>query len=237
MPSRRKESEPAAAYDIWAESYDHQPDNLMLALDEALCTDLLRPVTVTGKVIADIGCGTGRHWKKIFDREPARLMGYDVSAGMLAILRQKYPASETYLLTGSALPELPDASCDLILSTLTVAHIPDLEAVLREWYRVLRPGGDMIITDYHPEALAKGGQRTFREGEKVIAVRNHVYPIRQIRALTSRLGLQEQLVVEKVIDETMKPYYEKQQAVAVFERFRGVRIIYGIHLKKPDAAQ
>lgn len=237
MPSRRKESEPAAAYDIWAESYDHQPDNLMLALDEALCTDLLRPVTVTGKVIADIGCGTGRHWKKIFDREPARLMGYDVSAGMLAILRRKYPASETYLLTGSALPELPDASCDLILSTLTVAHIPDLEAVLREWYRVLRPGGDMIITDYHPEALAKGGQRTFREGEKVIAVRNHVYPIRQIRALTSRLGLQEQLVVEKVIDETMKPYYEKQQAVAVFERFRGVRIIYGIHLKKPDAAQ
>jgi ubiquinone/menaquinone biosynthesis C-methylase UbiE len=237
MPSRRKESEPAAAYDIWAESYDHQPDNLMLALDEGLCTDLLRPVNLTGKVIADIGCGTGRHWKKLFDRQPARLLGYDVSAGMLAILRQKYPASETYLLKGSALPELPDASCDLVLSTLTVAHIPDLEAALHEWYRVLRPGGDMIITDYHPEALAKGGQRTFREGEKVIAIRNHVYPIRQILAITSRLGLQEQQVVEKVIDETMKPYYEKQQAVAVFERFRGVRIIYGIHLKKPDAAQ
>jgi len=208
----------------------------MLALDEGLCADLLRPVTVTGKVVVDIGCGTGRHWKKIFDRQPARLLGYDVSPGMLAILRQKYPGSETYLLKGESLHGLPDAACDLVLSTLTVAHIPDLEAALREWYRVLAPGGDMIITDYHPEALAKGGQRTFREGKKVIAVRNHIYPIRQIRAIAGQLGLQEQKVVEKEIDDTMKPYYEKQQALAVFERFRGVRIIYGIHLKKPDAA-
>ena len=209
----------------------------MLALDEGLCTDLLRPVTVTGKVIADIGCGTGRHWKKIFDRQPARLLGYDVSPGMLAILRQKYPGSETYLLEGASLKGLPDASCDIVLSTLTVAHIPDLDAALQEWYRVLKPGGEMIITDYHPEALANGGQRTFREGEKVIAIRNHVYSLQQISAITGRLGLQELQVVEKEIDDTMKPYYEKQQAIAVFERFRGVRIIYGIHLKKPDAAQ
>jgi ubiquinone/menaquinone biosynthesis C-methylase UbiE len=235
-PGRRKESEPAAAYDIWAISYDNQPDNLMLALDEALCTDLLRPVIITGMVVADVGCGTGRHWKKIFDRQPARLLGYDVSPGMLAILRQKYPGSETYLLEGPSLRELPDASCDLVLSTLTVAHIPDLDAALREWCRVLKPGGEMIITDYHPEALAKGGQRTFREGEKVIAIRNHVYPVQQIAALTGRLGLQELQVVEKEIDDSMRPYYEKQQALAVFERFRGVRIIYGIHLKKPDAA-
>src|ERR1700744_6050514 len=127
-PSRRKESEPATAYDIWALSYDHQPDNLMLALDEELCGSLLAQVQLSGKVIADIGCGTGRHWQKIFDRQPSRLGGSDVSGGMLEILRKKFPPAETHQLKDHRLPELENASCDLLLSTLTMAHIPDPEA-------------------------------------------------------------------------------------------------------------
>jgi ubiquinone/menaquinone biosynthesis C-methylase UbiE len=146
------------------------------------------------------------------------------------------PPAETHQLKDHRLPELGDASCDLLLSTLTIAHIPDPEAALTEWCRVLSPGGEMIITDYHPIALARGGQRTFREGEKVIAVRNHIYPISRILACTRQLGLYEVNVVEKKIDDTMRTYYEKQNALAVFERFNGVPIIYGIHLKKTDAA-
>jgi len=229
---RRPEAEPGAAYDIWSLSYDHQPDNLMLALDEQLFGALLQGTSLTGKVVADVGCGTGRHWATILDQGPARLLGFDVSAGMLAILKQKYPQAETCLLDEGTLPVL-DASCDLLLSTLTVAHIPFIEAALAEWVRVLKPGGEILITDYHPEALARGGQRTFREGEKVIAVRSHVYPIRKIRAIARKLHLEELGLTERKIDETMKPYYEKQKAIAVYERFSGVPIIYGLHLKKP----
>jgi hypothetical protein len=84
--------------------------------------------------------------------------------------------------------------------------------------------------------LPKAAQRTFREGDNLIAVRNHVYPIRQLLAITGSLGLQEVSVTEKKIDDSMRPYYEKQNAMPVFRRFLGVPIIYGIHLKKPDAA-
>jgi SAM-dependent methyltransferase len=236
-PSLRKESEPAAAYDIWALSYDHQPDNLMLALDEELCGGLLARAFLTRRVIVDVGCGTGRHWKKLFDRQPSRLIGYDVSAGMLDILRQKHPRAETYLLNDQHLPELAHASCDLVLSTLTVAHIPDLGAALTEWCRVLKPGGEMIITDYHPTALIKGGRRTFRKGDKVIAIKNHIYPVQEVLAMAQALGLEKLSLTETRIDDTMRPYYEKQNALAVFNRFRGVPIIYGIHLKKTDVAQ
>jgi ubiquinone/menaquinone biosynthesis C-methylase UbiE len=236
-PSLRKESEPAAAYDIWALSYDHQPDNLMLALDEELCGGLLARTIVTRRVIVDIGCGTGRHWKKLFDRQPSRLIGYDVSEGMLDILRQKYPQAETYLLSDQRLPEVAHASCDLVLSTLTIAHIPDLGAALTEWCRVLKPGGEMIITDYHPTALIKGGQRTFRKGDRVIAIKNHIYPVPEVLAMAQALGLEKLSLIETRIDDTMRPYYEKQNALPVFNRFRGVPIIYGIHLKKTDAAQ
>ena len=61
-------------------------------------------------------------------RPPARLAGYDVSLGMLDRLRKKYPRAETHLLTGATLTGLPDDSCDLVLSTLTVAHLNDTTA-------------------------------------------------------------------------------------------------------------
>ena len=260
-PHRQPESEPAEAYDIWASSYDNQPDNLMLALDQALCQELLAALPLTGKTIVDIGCGTGRHWPALFNRSPARLVGYDVSVGMLDRLRKKYPGAETHLLShaetcllfraetcllsraethllsGATLTGLADNSCDLVLSTLTIAHIPDLPAALSEWNRVLKPGGDMLITDYHPTALAKGGQRTFREGERLIAVRNHIYPIPRLISITHQLGLTEVTLTERKIDDSMRPWYEQQNALPVFRRFLGVPIIYGLHLKKPDAAQ
>ena len=156
-----KETEPEAAYNLWAKSYDSQPDNLMLALDEELFSGLLNNIIVENKIVADIGCGTGRHWKKIIAKNPKKLIGFDVSGEMLKILQQKFPEAETHLLINNELDTLENNSCDIIFSTLTVAHIKNIRKAITEWNRVLKPGGDIIITDYHPSALAKGGKRTF----------------------------------------------------------------------------
>lgn len=209
----------------------------MLVLDHVLCKNFLTTIPLAGKTIVDIGCGTGRHWPTLFNGSPARLVGYDVSTGMLNRLRIKFPRAETHLLSGVTLTGLADDSCDFVLSTLTVAHLPDPAAALTEWNRVLKPGGDMLITDYHPAALAKGGQRTFREGDRLIAVRNHVYPISQLLGITRRLGLKKVILTEQKVDDSMRSWYERQNALPVFRRFLGVPIIYGLQLKKPDAAQ
>jgi ubiquinone/menaquinone biosynthesis C-methylase UbiE len=232
-PSRKKEVEPALAYDQWSSGYDSQPGNLMLALDEQLFTELLAEVPVEDRMVADIGCGTGRHWAKLFEKKPARLIGFDVSAGMLAMLRQKYPQAETELLTDHYLRGLANESCDLVFSTLTVAHIEPIAEALREWRRVLKPGGHMLITDYHPDALVKGGQRTFSHNNRTVAVRNHIHPIAELQAIAGQLGLQTIRLMEKKIDDSVRPFYEQQQALALFERFKGVNIIYGLHLKAP----
>jgi ubiquinone/menaquinone biosynthesis C-methylase UbiE len=118
-----------------------------------------------------------------------------------------------------------------------MAHIPDIRSAFREWIRLLKPGGELILTDYHPAALARGGQRTFREGKRVIAIRNHIYPIAKIRRICRQLGLLELRVMERMIDDTMRHYYEKQGAMPIFERFRGVPIIYGLHLIKSNEAE
>ena len=231
-----KETEPAAAYNLWATTYDSQPDNLMLAMDEELVSDLLSNINIENKIAADIGCGTGRHWKKIIERHPKKLIGFDVSEEMLKILQNKFPSSETHLLINNELSSLDNESCDIIFSTLTIAHIKDINKALTEWSRVLKPGGNMIITDYHPTALAKGGKRTFSYNRKTVAVKNYVHSIAMLKEIAKQLGLQQISLIEKLIDETTKPYYEKQNALSIFEAWKGMPIIYGIHLKKTDAA-
>lgn len=220
------------AYDLWASSYDHQPGNLMLDLDEALITRFLETVPVSEQVIADIGCGTGRHWPKILERKPASLTGFDVSQKMLAQLQKKYPNAITHQLDKSGNLNVKDESVNLIVSTLTIAHMPNIETALTEWNRVLVKGGNIIITDYHPVALSKRANRTFSHEGKTIVVRNYVHPISNINELAASLNLKKIAFTEQVIDESMRPYYEKKNALHLYRQFYGTPIIFAIHFKK-----
>jgi ubiquinone/menaquinone biosynthesis C-methylase UbiE len=194
-------------------------------------------VNLKGKSVIDVGCGTGRHWPRILAREPAKLVGYDVSDGMVQRLRQKYPEAATFILHGAALDQSPAQSCGAIVSTLVLAHIEHLEPALAEWDRVLEPGGDVLITDYHPDALAKGADRTFRHEGNVIAVKNYLHPLDSIRQAFVRVGWIPVDFREIRIDESLKHFYEKQDALSVYQRFYLTPIVCGWHLKKYAPAQ
>lgn len=222
----------AEAYDIWAENYDVQPGNLMLDMDEAVFGRLLSAINLNGKQVADIGCGTGRHWPKLFAGQPASLTGFDVSAGMLRRLEQKFPKAETWQITDNFFDAIPDASYDIVISTLTVAHIKNLEEALYSWCRMAKPKADIIITDFHPNALAHGGKRTFKHDNGSIAIQNFVHYVYDIERVLQNHGFKLVSKLEKTIDESVKHYYEAQNALHVYEKFKDARIIYGIHLTR-----
>ena len=94
----------------------------------------------------------------------------------------------------------------------------------------------MIITDYHPLALAKGGRRTFVHLDQTVAVKNYVHTLDNLKSIAAQLGLQVFRSMEKRIDDSVKPYYEKQNALAVFEIWKGTPVIFGMHLIKSHAA-
>ncbi len=231
------EKEAKEAYDIWSKHYDAQPGNLMLALDETTFSNLIAKLDFTGKTIADIGCGTGRHWEKMYAKQPARMIGFDVSPGMLKVLNSKFPYAETHRINATSLDVLSNNSCDIIVSTLALAHINDLNEAFTEWNRVLKEEGHIIITDYHPDALLKGGDRTFMHNGKQMSIKNNVYPIPTIRDMLGKRGFKFDEFVEKKIDESVKYYYEKQNALKVYERFKGTPIIYGAHLTRTNATK
>ncbi|MDN3548000.1 class I SAM-dependent methyltransferase [Mucilaginibacter aquaedulcis] len=220
------------AYDLWSDDYDKQPDNLMLHLDGKLFYYLISQINIQGKQVADIGCGTGRHWSVIFDKQPGALTGFDVSGGMLQKLKEKYPQAQIRQITDNLFSDVPDETYDVIISTLTVAHIENIEEALQSWTRLLKSGGDMIITDFHPHTLAFGGKRTFKHNNAVMTVRNYVHPIYTIKDVLLRNNFQLMSQEEIKIDESMKPFYTKQNAMHVFEKYNGFPVIYGIHLKK-----
>ncbi len=220
------------AYDLWATDYDMQPGNLMLHLDEKLFAALIEGMEFKGKQVADIGCGTGRQWPAILIKQPAGLTGFDVSGGMLKKLKDKYPGAHTSLITNNLFTDIADASFDIIVSTLTVAHIEDIEEVMQAWCRLLKPDGEIIITDFHPHTLAFGGKRTFTHRNTLMAVQNYIHPIFSIKDALIKNGFGLIVQEEIKIDDTMRRFYEDANALHVYEKYHGFPVIYGIHLKR-----
>lgn len=224
----------AEAYDIWSENYDAQPGNLMLDLDERVFGDLLKGLDLKRRRVADIGCGTGRHWDKLTTCNPATITGFDVSQGMLSQLQAKFPDANTRVINEDTFSALPSAIFDVIISTLTVAHIEDIESALTAWGRILKNQGDVIITDFHPHILARGGQRTFRHQQQTIAVQNFVHPVAEIKRIMGSLGFAVEAEKQLHIDESVRHYYTSKGASSVYDKYKGDPVIYGIHFKRPQ---
>ncbi len=225
------------AYDIWSESYDCQPGNLMLDLDELIFSALIRDIEFRNKKVADIGCGTGRHWQKLYEKSPSLLWGFDVSPGMLHQLQHKFPDSRTQLITDNLLKPIPDSYFDCLITTLTIAHIKNVEEAVYSWSRVLKGDGDLIITDFHPTMLTRGGKRSFRYEHGSLSVINYIHSLEKLKKIIHKYGLQIIRMEERKVDEEVKSYYDAQNALPVYYRFQGIPIIYGLHLKKQGAAE
>jgi ubiquinone/menaquinone biosynthesis C-methylase UbiE len=112
---------------------------------------------VEAPVVCDVGCGTGRLLARLRESFPAAsLIGVDAAAGMVEVASRKPELQDVRLCVGSAeaLP-LEDASCDVVVSTVSFHHWADQAAGLREVARVLRPGGRLLLVD----AYARGPLR------------------------------------------------------------------------------
>jgi ubiquinone/menaquinone biosynthesis C-methylase UbiE len=96
-------------------------------------------------VALDAACGTGRHTEYLVSLGH-QVIGVDGSPGMLAKALAKVPDGEFHLGDLHRLP-VPDDHVDVLVCALALSHVRDLEPVLAEFARVLRPGGHLVISD------------------------------------------------------------------------------------------
>lgn len=114
-------------------------------LDRALL-DALADETREDGQIADLGCGPGQVAKYLSERG-CRVVGVDISPGMVAVARTLNPDIE--FVVGSLLDlPVPDGVWAGIVAFYSLIHVtPDAVAVaLAEMFRALRPGGRALVS-------------------------------------------------------------------------------------------
>jgi SAM-dependent methyltransferase len=126
---------------------------------EAQFHDHFGGVSLKGKAVLDFGCGTGQLCLLAAGAGAARVEGVDLRETDIAQARcraadQDLPVRPSFAVArDEAHIDYPDSSFDLILCFDTVEHIYQYRAIIREWYRILRPGGRILIwwqPYYHP---------------------------------------------------------------------------------------
>lgn len=229
-PVRRLSSRDA--YGIWYAFYDEQPDNAVLFLEEKLFTEMISHTEIKNKSILDIGCGTGRHWKEILDHKPLKLTGIDNSHEMTGKLKKKFKDAKVIVSDKIPVEEFADSVFDVIISTLTIGHIKDIDQYFKDWNRILKENGEVIITDFHPEAFSAGMKRTFPNNNEVIEVENYLYDKEYLKSIFSELKWEIISTYEKKIDEEVKHLFEKQNFMSSYNKYFGTPLILGLHLRK-----
>ncbi len=106
-------------------------------------------------VIVDVGCGVGYCASLLQARYPtATVIALDVAYPMLAHAKQQEKTDKLAFVCADALRlPLPDHSADIVFANLVLPWLANAEEVVREWRRVLRPGGLLMFTSLGPDTL------------------------------------------------------------------------------------
>lgn len=145
-----------ALYDLWAATYPPTAHNPLMRAEQAIVEPLLR--RLAPRRALDVGTGSGRYLD-VLAAIGASTVGIDFSLAMLARARRPRICGDARRLP------FRSGRFDLVNASLMVGDVADLAGWALEIFRVLRPGGHLVYSDFHPTWTEFGWRRTFRSAD------------------------------------------------------------------------
>lgn len=204
-------------YARWAEQYPAEAHNPLMQIEQQAMLSLL-PADLSDQVCLDLACGSGRYLRLLQDRGAKHIIGLDYSAEMLAQINRKSKIENPKLLRSPflALP-FPAAMFDLIVCALAVGHERNLDGIMAEIGRVLRPRGTVLYSDFHPFGALSGWQRTFSANGTVFQLEHYIHFYQDHLRAGRAAGLAIETILEPVAGEHAPPSFQHMPVVLVIK--------------------
>jgi SAM-dependent methyltransferase len=162
-----------------------------------------------GRKVLDVGCGNGYVLSR-YAAEGAEVYGVDLTPTAIALSERRFELSGlSGLFTVANAEELPfeDETFDCVCSMGVVHHTPDTEKAVAEIFRVVKPGGRVILMVYHRNSVLyqvnfraqslirrRPMQELVNEVDGVGNPKGDVYSRRELQALLARFEQVEMFV-------------------------------------------
>ena len=152
-PLKQAKAKAAATYDAAADHFDDEPLSFWERIGSRTVAHLGLPA---GSQVLDVGCGTGASALPAAQAvgPGGSVMGVDLAARLLDRARTKainygLRNIEFQLADMTALGH-PDGRFDAVVSVFSIFFVPDMEGLVRELWRMVRPGGKLAVTTWGP---------------------------------------------------------------------------------------
>lgn len=154
-------------YNSWSASYDND-SNPTRDLDRLAVIQISQ--RYKGKRIIEIGCGTGKN-TKLLSEIASSVHALDFSSGMLEMARKKLNNKDNVKFIIADIRQkwpFDDKSAEVIICSLVLEHIKNLEFIFSEANRILMNSGEFFISEYHPYKQYQGKKANYmKNGEKI----------------------------------------------------------------------
>lgn len=134
------------SFDRTAADYDRRGD---LSENDGFTDWLVSVLPPAGGRALDLGCGAGRHAVLLAERF-THVDAIDLSLPMIEIARAKRSRPNITYQQADLLKTTGPGEYDLVLSVMTLHHVPDLHAALAHIRELLAPGGRIVVVDPYP---------------------------------------------------------------------------------------
>jgi SAM-dependent methyltransferase len=210
-------AETLAAYERWAPLYPPVPHNPLMRAEQQAMLEYWPKVA--GLRALDLACGTGRYSRLLADANAAEVVALDFCVPML----MQVPIGSRVCASMMHLP-FATGTFDVVISGLALGHAADVYAWMAEIARVLRKGGTLLYSDFHPEAARAGLTRSFKDqDERTCSVPHRDFPVAVQLDAASAAGLRVEAMHEVRVGVELQEAFAKSEDF--YRQWNGLPIV------------